>query len=178
MGLVEKLKEEFDLSVEWLGFEIHPETPTEGMPLVKMFPRADVAAMTSRLNSMGALFGLAFQKIVNISNSRLSLEAGEFAKEHGRFNEFHHAIFQAYFTQGKDIGDIGVLTLIGQDTGLDAAALRSALERGKYRKPLEQVRSEAASLGITAAPTFIINDTDRIVGAQPIETFRERLKSL
>ena len=177
MGLVDKLKEEFDLSVEWLGFEIHPETPPEGMPLIKMFPRADIESMTRRLNSMGSPFGITFQKIVNISNSRLSLEAGEFAKEQGRFNEFHHALFQAYFSQGMDIGNIGVLTEIGQGSGLDATALRNALETGKFRKQLGQAKAAATDLGITAAPTFIINDTDRIVGAQPLEAFQEHLKT-
>ncbi|MBS1192618.1 MAG: hypothetical protein H6Q97_597 [Nitrospirae bacterium] len=177
MGLVDKLKKEFDLAVEWLGFEIHPETPPEGMPLIKMFPRADVDGMTRRLNSMGAPFDLTFQKIVNISNSRLSLEAGEFAKEQGRFDEFHHAVFETYFSQGKDIGDIVVLEQIGKGSRLDTAALRSALETGKYRKQLDKVKEGAAGLGVTAAPTFIINNADRIVGAQPIEVFRERLRS-
>jgi predicted DsbA family dithiol-disulfide isomerase len=178
MGIADQLKQEFDLTVEWLPFEIHPETPPEGMPLVKMFPRADVEAMTRRLNSIGAPFGITFQKIIHISNSRLSLEAGEFSKEQGRFNEFHHAVFQEYFSRGKDIGDVGVLAQIGRQSGLDAAALRNDLGTGKYRKQLEQVRTEAAGLGVTAAPTFIINDNDRIVGAQPIETFRDRLRSL
>jgi len=178
MGCVDKLKQEFDLHAEWLPFEIHPETPPEGMPLIKMFPRADVDGMTRRLNSMGAPFGLAFQKIVNISNSRLSLEAGEFAKEQGRFDEFHHAVFKSYFSQGKDIGDMVVLEQIGKGSGLAAAALRSALEAGKYRKQLDKVKEEAAGLSVTAAPTFIINNADRIVGAQPVEVFRERLRSL
>jgi len=178
MGLVDKLKQEFDLSVEWLGFEIHPETPQEGMPLVKMFPRADVEGMTRRLNSMGAPFGLTFQKIVNISNSSLSLEASEFAKEQGRFDEFHHTVFQAYFSRRENIGDIDVLVQIGNGSGLDIAALRSALETGKYRKRLEAMKESAAGLGITAAPTFLFNEKDRIVGAQPIEVFRERLRSL
>jgi predicted DsbA family dithiol-disulfide isomerase len=178
MGLVDKLKQEFDLTVEWLPFEIHPETPPNGMPLVKMFPRADVESMTRRLNSMGAPFGLAFRKIVNISNSRLSLEAGEFAKEHGRFDEFHNDIFKAYFSQGKDIGNVAVLKQIGKDAGLDAIALGKALETGKYRQVREEAKEEAAHLGITAAPTFIFNGKDRIVGAQSPEVFRELLKTL
>jgi predicted DsbA family dithiol-disulfide isomerase len=178
MGLVDTLKKEFDLTVEWLGFEIHPETPREGMPLTKMFPRADVESMTRRLNSMGAPFGLTFRKIVNIANSKLSLEASEFAKEHGRFDQFHRAIFEAYFSQGKDIGDIGVLAQIGKDSGLDTAALKRALETGRYRKQLDAFKEEAAGLSVTAAPTFIINNTDRIVGAQPIEVFREQLRAL
>jgi len=178
MGLVDKLKQEFDLHVAWLGFEIHPETPPEGMPLVKMFPRADVESMTRRLNSMGKPFGLTFQKIVNISNSRLSLEAGEFAKEQGGFDEFHSSLFNAYFTQGKDIGSIDVLTQIGKKAGLDAEALKKALQTGTYRRLREDAKEEAARLGISAAPTFIFNEKDRIVGAQPLEVFRELLKTL
>lgn len=178
MGLVDTLKQEFDLSVEWLGFEIHPETPPGGMPLLKMFPRADVAAMTGRLNSMGAPFGLTFQKIVNISNSRLSLEAGEYAKEQGRFEQFHHAVFQAYFSERKDIGSVEVLKQIGKDAGLDADSLEDALNTGKYLRVLEVAKEEATRLGITAAPTFLFDGKERIVGAQSMDVFRERLKSL
>mgnify|MGYP006268797089 CR=1 FL=1 len=178
MGLVDTLKKEFDLAVDWLGFEIHPETPPGGMPLIKMFPRADADGMTRRLNGMGAPFGLAFRKIVNISNSRLSLEAGEFAKEQGRFDAFHHEVFRTYFSEGKDIGDIDVLAQIGKDSGVDSAALRSALETGRYRKRLDTVKAEAVGLHVTAAPTFIVNDANRIVGAQPLEVFRERFNTL
>jgi len=178
MGLVDKLKQEFDLTVEWLGFEIHPETPQEGMPLLKMFPGADVGGMTRRLNTMGAPFGLTFGKIMDISNSRLSLEAGEFAKEQGRFEHYHHAIFQAYFSQRKDIGSIEILKETVREAGLDADALEKALQTGTYRRALEKSKAEAAQLGITAAPTFLFNGKDRIVGAQSIEVFRERLKVL
>lgn len=178
MGLVDKLKQEFDLHVEWLGFEIHPETPTEGMPLVTLFPRADVESMTRRLNSMGEPFRLTFRKIVNISNSKLSLEAGEFAKTQGRFEQFHHAVFQAYFSQGKDIGSIEVLKQISKEAGMDPDALGKALQSGKYRSGIEEAKEEAARLGITAAPTFLFNEKDRIVGAQSIEVFQERLKAL
>jgi predicted DsbA family dithiol-disulfide isomerase len=178
MGLVDRLKQEFDLRVEWLGFEIHPETPPEGMPLVKMFPRADVELMTTRLNSMGAPFGLTFLKMVTLSNSRLSLEAGEIAKEQGRFEQFHHAVFQAYFSQGKDIGSIDVLKQTGKDAGLDADALEKALKTGRYRRVLEKTKEEASRLGITAAPTFLIDEKYRIVGAQSLDVFRERLKAL
>jgi len=178
MGLVDTLKQEFDLHAEWLGFEIHPDTPPGGTPLATMFPRADVDSMTRRLNSMGAPFGLIFQKIVNISNSRLCLEAGEFAKEQGRFGQFHHAVFQSYFSQGKDIGNVDVLKQIGTKAGLDADALGKALQTDTYRRVREAAKEEAARLGITAAPTFIFNEKDRIVGAQPIEVFRERFKTL
>lgn len=176
MGIVDKLNKEFDLQVEWLGFEIHPETPPEGTPLTSMFPGADAEAINRRLNSMGEPYGITFRKIEHIANSRLALEAGEFAKQQGRFDRFHHAVFQAYFGQGGDIGSIEVLTEIAGNAGLDAAALRTALRTGMYRQKIEAVKEDASRIGVTAAPTFIINDRDRIVGAQTIEVFREKLK--
>ena len=176
MGLVDKLKQEFDLSVEWLGFEIHPDTPQEGMPLSTMFPQLDAQNMFRHLRDMAAPYGIAFLDISLISNSRMSLEASEFAKEQGMFDQFHRALFQAYFSQGMDIGNLEVLAQIGHESGLDRDALTKALQTGKYRPTLENMRKEATRLGVTAAPTFIIEDRDRIVGAQPIDVFRKKLR--
>ena len=178
MGLVDRLKQEFPLEVEWLGFEIHPETPSEGMPLIMMFPQIDPEVMTRRLNDIAAPFSLSFRKIVHIANSRLALEASEFAKDHGRFDAFHRKLFDAYFTKGGDIGAIGILMQIARDTGLDADSLRRALEAGTFRSKLEKAREEAVRLRVTAAPTFLFNDKERIVGAQPLDVFRDLLKKM
>ena len=175
MGLVDKLKQEFDLSVEWLAFEIHPDTPQAGMLLSTMFPQLDTQNMFRHLRDMAASYGITFADIVLVSNSRMSLEASEFAKEQGKFDQFHSALFQAYFSQGMDIGNIEVLTQIGHESGLDRDALAQVLQTGKYLPRIENMRKEAARLGVTAAPTFIIEDRDRIVGAQPIEVFRKKL---
>jgi predicted DsbA family dithiol-disulfide isomerase len=175
MGLVDRLKQEFDLSVEWLGFEIHPDTPQEGTPLSTMFPQLDARNMVRHLREMAAPYGIAFADISRISNSRMSLESSEFAKEHGMFDPFHRALFQAYFSEGMDIGNLEVLKQIGHESGLDRDALAQALQTGKYKPRIENMRKEAARLGVNAAPTFIIEDQDRIVGAQPIDVFRKKL---
>jgi predicted DsbA family dithiol-disulfide isomerase len=178
MGLVDKLKQEFDLSVEWLGFEIHPDTPQEGMPLSTMFPQLDLQNMFRHLRAMAAPYGITFADVSRISNSRVSLEASEFAKDQGKFDQFHGALFQAYFSQGMDIGNLEVLAQIGHESGLDRDTLAQALQTGKYRPRTENMRKEAARLGMTSVPTFIIEDRDRIVGAQPIEVFRKKLRKL
>lgn len=94
-----------------------------------------------------------------------------------RFEQYHRAVFPAYFSQGKDIGSIDVLKQIVTEAGLDADALGKALHTGTYRRVREAAKEEAARLGITAAPTFLFNEKDRIVGAQSIDVFRERLKA-
>jgi predicted DsbA family dithiol-disulfide isomerase len=92
------------------------------------------------------------------------------------FDRFHRALFQAYFSQGMDIGDLEVLTQIGHESGLDRDSLGQALQTGKYLPRIEDMRREATRLSVNAAPTFIIEDRDRIVGAQPIEVFKKKLR--
>jgi predicted DsbA family dithiol-disulfide isomerase len=176
MGIVDKLKQEFDLSVEWLGFEIHPDTPQEGMLLSTMFPQLDSQNMFRHLRDSAAPYGIIFADITRVSNSRMSLEASEYAKEHGRFDQFHSALFRTYFSEGMDIGNLEVLAQTGHDAGLDRTALVKALKSGKFLPMIENMRQEAARLTVTAAPTFILEGKDRIVGAQPIDVFRKKLR--
>ncbi len=63
--------------------------------------------------------------------------------------------------------------------GLDAEELRQALEKETYASRIEEAMQEAARYGwCYPVPTFIINEKHKIVGAQPLETFRIRLKRI
>ena len=133
--------------------------------------------MTRHLRIAGAPFGITFADRPFLSNSRYALMAAEFAREQGRFQEFHSATFSAYFSLGLDIGDLDVLTQLAGSAGLDPDAMKQAVQAGKYVSRLEQVRQEAGVLGITGVPAFSIGDREPIVGAQPLDVFRKALRS-
>ncbi len=38
LATLHQLKYEFDLEVQWRGFQIHPEWPAEGMPTEQLLP--------------------------------------------------------------------------------------------------------------------------------------------
>jgi predicted DsbA family dithiol-disulfide isomerase len=164
--------------VEWLGVEIHPETPPGGMLLAEMFPKADRTAMMKNLRTMGAPFGIVFADRDRISNSRLALQAAEFSREQGRFDAFHDAVLQAYFGAGMDIGDREVISELGREAGLDVPALDQALNAGTYLPRLKEMQEEASRAGVTGVPTFILGGRRTIVGAQPLDVFRNTLRSL
>lgn len=107
-----------------------------------------------------------------LANSRLALEAAECARDAGRFPEFHEGVFRAYFTEGRNIGERGVILEIGRRVGLEVADLEAALDGHSYLPRLAAAGEEARALGIAAAPTFLIGDDHRVVGAQPIEALR------
>ncbi len=146
--------------------------------MTKRFRPEDIKRMMDHLRTMGAPFGITFVDRPLLSNSRLALQAAEFAREHALFDPFHAALFAAYFSHGMDIGNIDVLALIAKDAGLDAEAMKQALQGGKYLPRLEAVKEEAAVRGVTGVPTFFIRDKKSVVGAQPLDVFRKVLRSV
>ncbi len=113
---------------------------------------------------------LRFTEVV--SNSRLALEAAEFAKDQGKFEEFHKALFRAYFADERNIGLMDVLLDVAGKVGLDIQQLKQALENRTYQQQVQDQVDYAHELGITGAPTFFINN-QLIVGLQPYEVFRQ-----
>jgi predicted DsbA family dithiol-disulfide isomerase len=128
------------------------------------------------LNRAGEPLGITFGERTFLSNSRHALEASEYARDHGKYDSFHERVFRAYFTDLRDIGNVKILLNVAQDVGLDPVDLNDSLESGFYATRMEEAMQEAAKYGVNAVPTFIINDTDKIVGALPLDKFRERVK--
>lgn len=147
------------------------------MALSDYFRGMDTSQIFERFDTRGRQMGIRFGPQERLSNSRAALEAGELAKEAGLFEEFHAAIFRAYFTDCRDIGSREVLLDVAREVGLDEAALVAALDAGTYHDRLEETTQKAQAEGITGVPTFLIEGYGSITGAQPIETIRQALRA-
>jgi len=137
------------------------------------FRPEDIKRMMGHLRTMAAPFGIAFADRPFLSNSRMALLAAEFAREEGRFQKFHDAVFAAYFSHGLDIGDMQVLLQIASDIGMDSDAMEAAIKSGKHLPLLEAAMEDSLRFGVTGVPTFIINEKSSIVGAQSLDAFRK-----
>ncbi|MBT4511842.1 MAG: thioredoxin domain-containing protein [Chloroflexi bacterium] len=175
-GLVEKLSNEFDIRAEWISYEIHPETPPLGVPINRRFSIIEIDRMIQNLRRMAAPLGITFAEISLLANSRLSLAVSEFARDQGKFDQFHEQVFHAYFTLGLNIGELDIIQSLAEKATLDTNALEQALREGRYLPRLQGAQLEASRLGIKAAPTFIVEDKEYIIGVQPIEVFQHVLK--
>jgi predicted DsbA family dithiol-disulfide isomerase len=158
-----------------VSYELHPETPEKGVLIAERFKGMDMTGFYEQLRARGREVGVVFGNRTLLSNSRLSLAASEFARDQGQFAAFHENIFQAYFTYGQDIGSREIIGTLAGKSGLDAHQLLNAVEDGRYAPRLAQARKEGQMIRLTGVPTFIIEDKFKIVGAQPIEVFRELL---
>jgi len=164
--------------VVWLPFELHPEAPVEGIPRDVYFGRGRSEAMRDHMRSVAEEVGLKMESRDVIINSRRALGAAEFAREHGKYDEMHRALFKAHWEQTSRLESIDDLVEVGADIGLDRDELRQALEGGRYGPVIDERRREAESVGINAIPAHIFGARYLVLGAQPYDVFKQVLEKL
>ena len=172
------MKQEFKIIEEWLPFEIHPDTPPEGVLWKAYFPGMDPETFFRQLDERGKKMGVRFGPQPLMSNSSMAMQGGEFAKEHGKYDAYHEVVFRAFFTDCKDIGNRPVILKLAKKVGLDAVALDAALESNIFLPRLQATTRKAKANGFRAAPTFVIDGYGSISGAQPFDTFRTILRGM
>jgi predicted DsbA family dithiol-disulfide isomerase len=155
LARIERLQREFDIEVEWRPSELHPEIPEGGRDLSRS------VAYYNRLLPVFVEAGLPFQPPVRVPNSRLALESAEFARERDAFESYHRALFDAYFAQGRDIGDIETLVEIAAASGLDARSLREAVASHAYSARVDELTDGTRALGVASTPTFVFECGER-----------------
>ena len=104
--IVDKLKQEYEVEDTWVSYEIHPERPKEGMLAEKQFGWEQYQNMMASLRTRGAELGITFCERPILANSRLAIEAAEYARDKGLHSAFGEKVFQAYFTYGRNIGEL------------------------------------------------------------------------
>jgi RNA polymerase sigma factor (sigma-70 family) len=97
----------------------------------------------------------------------LAAEAALAADAQGKFWELHDLMM----ANQDDALDRDTILALAKQAGLDASALRTALDTHAFKPQLDADRAAATEIEIRATPTFLINGK-RFTGAQPIEQFR------
>lgn len=174
-GIVDELKKEYQLDVEWVPFELHPETPLEGTRISQFFENSNIEYMYHVLNTAIKPYNLEFSGKDLMVNTNKALLATEYAKDQGRAEAFHAEVFKIYFTEGKNIADEAVLREVAVRTGLDPDEMMKKVEDGTYISRLTEAREEASYYEVRSTPTFILDDKLKIVGAQSLDVFRKAL---
>ena len=89
------------------------------------------------------------------------------AEDQGKFWEYHKNLFEV-------AGDLSTadLTKRATDLGLDSAAFQACTDSKKHDALIKANYDDGSALGVTGTPAFFINGR-MLVGAQPIEQFRE-----
>jgi predicted DsbA family dithiol-disulfide isomerase len=109
-------------------------------------------------------------------HTHLAFEGFQFAREHGRGNDYNHRVLQAFFVEGQDIGQIDVLTKLAGKVGLDEKEFEESLRSRKYREAHRRaLRHAYEEAGVTGVPMFVIG-SQVLTGLQDKETLEAMIE--
>jgi len=104
-------------------------------------------------------------------DSAYALEGAEFAREQGKFAEYHDAVFAVVFEEGKDVGDLQELLSLAERIGLPVTEFEQVLKTRAFEQRVKENETEATTFGIVGYPTFMLGAFP-LIGIQPAETMR------
>ncbi|MCH7858854.1 MAG: DsbA family protein [Candidatus Marinimicrobia bacterium] len=173
------MREDFEVEIEYKPFFLHPEIPEGGLPAEQLYGgnRGYFDQVKANFTRMAEAVGLPVGDIRVIANTRLALMLGEYAREQGKHEDYHRAVFRAYWAEGSNIGDWDVLQAILTEVGLHLTPADLAAKFQQLSHQVDDQFQAALRQGISGIPTFIIGDR-RIVGAQPYEQIRSVVKDV
>jgi predicted DsbA family dithiol-disulfide isomerase len=173
---VQQLQGKHEVRVTWKPYQLNPWVPAEGMDRAEYrkmkFGSAERSSgMDTRLVDAGRGEGieLAFDRIKRTPNTLAAHRLIWWAEQQGRQIEMVDTLFQGYFTDGKDIGDIAQLTELAAIAGLDAEAVSSFLATEDGLEEVQAEEEAGRKLGIDGVPFFLLAGKYGVSGAQPAE---------
>ncbi len=177
---LQRLRDSYDLKINWCFLEIHPETSVAGEPIDSLdYPSEQWQQMLTNLQRIAKEENIPLSKLSFITNSKDALLLAEAAKHCGRdtFYKLHEKLFLAYFVDGKNIGERDVLKKIAESCDIDKKTIDSAWTDEKYRQRLLENFNSARKHNIQSVPSFVFGDRV-LTGVVAEATFRNAAAAL
>ncbi len=166
------------VEIGWRPFQLNPGIAREGKDrrayLAEKFGGAERAQRRyDVIEDAGRQEGIdfQFQRIERTPNTVDSHRLIAFARRVGRQDAVVDALFRAYFIDGRDIGEIGVLAEIARENELDRDAADAYLRSDEDRATIIAEDDMARGLGFNGVPCFIVDRKYAVSGAQSPEVF-------
>ncbi|MET8305621.1 DsbA family oxidoreductase [Micromonospora sp. NPDC005173] len=165
-----------EVTVRYRPFQLDPSAVSEPRPLLEAmaarFGGAERARqMFAHVTEVAAGDGLRldFDRAVT-ANTFEAHRLVSYATDHGLAAEMVEALYQAYFTQGVDVGSRDALATVAGGIGLDVADVRRFLDSDQRTADVTAALAAARDLGITSVPTFVLAGKYAVSGAQETPT--------
>lgn len=134
----------------------------------------DIPKAMAELQTIAMGLGLPFGQRTHTYNSRRAQELGKWVEQQGRGDDFLAAVYRAYFADGKNISDVGVLIDICRVLGLSQSEARDVLEQKLFAPAVDDDWQRGAQFGIKAVPSHI-HQNRLLVGYQSADKLKQLL---
>lgn len=169
-------------TVRWLPFELNPDLPVEGMDrrdyMLKKFGDPDrFKGMQGQMQALTRDLGIDYrpQLQTRMPNTRRSHMLIAASAANNVQTELTEAVFRAYFSNGRDIGDADILLELAAEVGLSRDWAGAVLADAELGAAIENQEAIARRAQISGVPFFVFDRKLALSGAQEIPVFLEAI---
>ena len=156
-----RLKDEYDLKINWCFLEIHPENSAEGEPVTDLDYSSDFwDELMRNLKKVAKEENIPLADHTFTTNSKDAMLLAEACKQLGKetFYRLHEKLFTAFFVENRNIGDRKILRDIAKDCGINDDTINAAWTDAKYQQQLLENFNHARQHKIKSVPSFIFGE--------------------
>jgi predicted DsbA family dithiol-disulfide isomerase len=170
------------VTLRWRPYQLDPTIPAGGLDRAEYMERkfgksGRLQSVHDNLTRLGAELGIpfAFDRIKRSPNTLDAHRLIRWASSAGMQGTIVDRLFKAYFVEGRDIGDRGVLIEIAGEFGLDAKLVEKLLKDGADADLVRQEIEQAQGMGVSGVPFFIFGGRLGVPGAQEPSVLRRAM---
>lgn len=172
--------------VRWHPFELNPQMPPEGQNLTEHImekygsSQEQSEANRTHLQGLGQELGIdfAFTPESRIVNTFQAHQLLGWAQTEGLQHPLKMALFEAHFTEGRNVSDPAVLVDVAESVGLDRARAAEVLESGEMAEETRAHQAFWTSRGISGVPSMVFEGKYLLTGAQGAQTYAQMLRKV
>ena len=164
------------VTLRWRSFELDPAiaadagTADEELARRRGLTLAEAREMHEQTERQGAEIGIPFDFArARRGNTFDAHRVLQLAADRGCQERVCERLMATYFCEGGAIGDRATLADAAAEAGLDRDEVASMLERDDYAAEVRRDEQEAAIIGITGVPFFVIDRRYGLSGAHPAD---------
>ncbi len=181
-----RLEGEVDVELVWQPFELNPDMPPEGEPILDHLCRKYAQDAASVERTQGEIMALAEGLGLNFRRARERRALATFdahrvlawAAEQGQGREtaLNLALFDAYFGEAKNPSDPLVLRAAAERAGLDGDEAEAVARSDRYADAVREAKRRFMDAGVDAVPAFILDHRWLVSGAQPPDALVDAIR--
>ena len=172
--------------VRWHPFELNPEMPEEGQNLREHITEKygatpeQSAQNRAQMQEIGSGLGIDFQfgddsRIVNTFAAHQLLD---WAQSKLLQHPLKLALFEAHFTQNRDVSTPEVLVDIAASVGLDPTEAAEVLDNASHAQDTRARQKFWTERGVTGVPAIVFDGKYILTGAQGADTYAQMLQKV
>ena len=180
-----QLDDEISFEVNWKPYELHPEIPKEGFDKKEYYKIkfGESSGSNDKFNFIseeGKKVGLEFnfKKSKNLPNTFLAHRLLWLCRSKDMQDVLAEALFHAYFTDGRDVGNTDELIEISSENGLNREEIKEFFQTNIGHEEVLREENRAREMNIFSVPTYIFNKKYLLVGGQESDTFEAYIKKV